>query len=47
MRGEKRHSPRLHFRRGHHRHYENYKLWIKWQLVGNPDIGFIDKDYKL
>jgi len=45
--GEKRRSPRLHFRRGHRRHYENYFIWIKWQLVGNPDIGFIDKDYRL
>ena len=23
------------------------KLWIKWQLVGNPDLGFIDHDYRL
>jgi hypothetical protein len=45
--GEKRNSPRLHFRRGHDRHYANYKVWIKWQLVGNPDLGFIDKHYRL
>ena len=45
--GEKRRSPRLHFRRSHWRHFENYRVRIKWQLVGNPDIGFIDKDYKL
>ena len=38
---------RLHFRRGHWRHFENHKTWIKWQLVGNPDLGFIDKQYRL
>jgi hypothetical protein len=40
-------SPRLHFRRGHYRHYPNHKLWIRWCLVGNPDLGFIDADYRL
>lgn len=40
-------SPRLHFRRGHWRHYEAYKTWIKWTLVGNPELGFIDKEYRL
>lgn len=40
-------SPRLHFRRGHWRHYENFKTWIKWTRVGNPDLGFIDKHYTL
>jgi hypothetical protein len=38
--------PRLHFRRGHWRHYENHKTWIRWQLVGNPDLGFVDKQYR-
>lgn len=38
---------RLHFRRGHWRHYENHKTWIKWNLVGNPDLGFINKHYRL
>lgn len=38
---------RLHFRRGHWRHYENHKVWIKWTLVGDPDLGWIDKHYKL
>lgn len=37
---------RLHFRRGHWRHYEGFKTWIKWQLVGNPDLGFIHHQYK-
>ena len=38
---------RLHWRRGHVRHYETYNVWIKWQLVGNPDLGFIHKHYRL
>jgi|HubBroStandDraft_3_1064219.scaffolds.fasta_scaffold00290_3 hypothetical protein len=38
---------RLHFRRGHWRHYENHKTWINWMLVGNPDLGFVDKEYRL
>lgn len=38
---------RLHFRRGHWRHYETFKSWIKWTLVGNPDLGFVDKHYAL
>lgn len=42
-----RHRPRLHFRRGHWRHFEAHKTWIKWQLVGSPDLGFVDKEYRL
>jgi hypothetical protein len=38
---------RLHFRRGHWRHYESHKTWIRWTLVGDPDLGFIDKHYTL
>lgn len=38
---------RLHFRRGHWRHYESSKTWVKWCLVGNPDLGFIAKHYKI
>lgn len=37
---------RLHFRRGHWRHYSNHKTWIKWTLVGDPDLGFVDKEYR-
>jgi len=40
-------SKRLHFRRGHWRHYEDHNTWIKWTLVGNPDLGFVDKEYRL
>lgn len=38
---------RLHFRRGHWRHFEQSKTWVKWCLVGNPDLGFISKHYSL
>lgn len=38
---------RLHFRRGHWRHYEKFKTWIRWCLAGDPDLGFIDKEYRL
>lgn len=38
---------RMHFRRGHWRHYDAFKTWIRWTLVGDPDLGFIDKEYRL
>lgn len=38
---------RLHFRRGHWRHFETHKTWIKWMLVGDPDLGFVEKEYRL
>lgn len=38
---------RLHFRRGHWRHYAEFKTWVRWTLVGNPELGFIDKEYRL
>ncbi len=38
---------RLHFVRGHWRHYPTHKTWIKWHLRGDPDLGFIDKHYRL
>ena len=38
---------RLHFRRGHWRHYEDHRTWIRWTLVGNPDLGFVEKEYRL
>lgn len=38
---------RLHFRRGHWRHYETMKVWVRWCLVGDPDLGFIQKNYTL
>jgi hypothetical protein len=43
--GEPRYRVRLHFRRGHWRHFENHKTWIKWMMVGNPDLGFVEKHY--
>lgn len=44
---EPAHHKRLHFVRGHWRHYETSKTWIKWHLRGNPDLGFIQKHYQL
>lgn len=38
---------RCHFRRGHWRHYANHKTWVKWMLVGNPNLGFVNKHYRL
>lgn len=38
---------RLHFVRGHWRRYPTHKTWIKWHLRGDPDLGFIDKHYRL
>jgi hypothetical protein len=45
--GAAEHRKRLHFRRGHWRHYATFKTWIKWCLVGDPSLGFADKDYRL
>lgn len=44
---EPSHHKRMHFVRGHWRHFESHKTWIKWHLRGNPDLGFIDKEYRL
>lgn len=39
---------RLHFRRGHWRHFDDgHKTWIKWMLVGDPSLGFVEHQYKL
>lgn len=38
---------RLHFRRGHWRHFDGWKTWVNWCLVGDPDLGFVDKHYRL
>lgn len=45
--GEPKRRIRLHFRRGHWRHYDSHKAWINWTLVGDPDLGFIEKHYSL
>lgn len=38
---------RLHFRRGHKRTYANgVELWIKWMLVGDPDLGWVSHTYE-
>ena len=41
-----RNCMRLHFRRGHWRHFETFKTWVNWTLVGDPNLGFIDKHYR-
>jgi hypothetical protein len=38
---------RLHFVRGHYRHYANHKVYVSWHFRGDPDLGFIDKEYRL
>jgi hypothetical protein len=39
---------RLHFRRGHWRNLtEDRRAWVRWCLVGDPNLGFIDKEYRL
>lgn len=38
---------RLHFRRGHWRHLGNFKTWVRWCLVGSPDLSFVDKFYRI
>lgn len=37
---------RCHWRRGHWRHYADHKTWIKWMLVGDPALGFVEKSYR-
>lgn len=38
---------RLHFRRGHWARTASGKtVWRRWCLVGNPDMGWVDKVYK-
>lgn len=44
---EERARMRMHFVRGHYRHYRDHKTWIKWHMRGDPDLGFIDKEYRL
>lgn len=38
---------RLHFVRGHWRRYANHRTKVKWHLRGDPDLGFVDKEYRL
>lgn len=48
--GEAGHSgtrKRLHFCRGHWRHFETRKTWIKWCLKGDSSLGFVGKEYRL
>lgn len=45
--GQEQRRRRLHFRRGHWRHYATFKTWVRWTLVGDPDLGFVEKEYRL
>lgn len=45
--GQSGSKKRLHFCRGHWRHFESHKTWIRWCLKGDPDLGFVDKEYSL
>ncbi|NJL09056.1 MAG: hypothetical protein HC900_13060 [Methylacidiphilales bacterium] len=38
---------RLHFRRGHWRHLADRRVWVNWALVGDPDLGVVEKHYRL
>lgn len=39
---------RLHWRHGHWRQVaEDKRVWVKSHLVGNPDLGFVDKHYRV
>jgi hypothetical protein len=38
---------RLHWRRAHWRHYPNHRVRMKRMLVGDIDLGFVDKEYRL
>ena len=38
---------RLHFVRGHWRHFVESKTWVRWHMRGNPDLGKIEKEYRL
>jgi len=40
-------SPRFHFRRGHVRKLpEGNFTWVKYCMVGNPELGSVDKEYR-
>jgi hypothetical protein len=41
------HQKRLHFCRAHDRHLPSHTVRIPWCLKGNPELGFVDKLYKL
>lgn len=38
---------RFHFVRGHWRHYETHKTWVKWHMRGDIDLGIVEKEYRL
>lgn len=40
-------SPRLHFRRGHIRHWKDGLIWVRECMVGNRVKGIVEKDYQV
>jgi hypothetical protein len=44
---ERRSSPRLHFRRGHWRHYSGFKSWVRWTVAGDPSKGILFSEYRV
>jgi hypothetical protein len=38
---------RFHWVRGHHRQLKNMRIWIEWHVRGDPDLGIIEKEYRL
>jgi len=42
-----RRRPRLHFRCAHWRHFATHRTRIPWTLAGNPELGFVEKEYRL
>lgn len=36
---------KCHLRRGHWAKIRGHRIWRKWTIVGNPDLGFVDHDY--
>lgn len=38
---------RLHFVREHQRVLTNHSIKVRWHVRGDPDLGFVDKEYRL
>lgn len=45
--GGGRGGPRLHFRRGHWRHFDGWKTWVRWCVAGDPEKGAVVSDYRV
>lgn len=38
---------RIDYNKRWEQHGDRWRTWIKWMLVGDPDLGFVDKEYRL